>query len=213
MSLRLISHPSPESRNAAAPSARGAFAAVGRWAGLGLTTVVMTLVGSTGCGDDEKCPRGTTGNPCRFDSDVGLAPTSPPWVNDVSLDVETQTPDIGPEPDGTSESRSRVFGDDSSSQVAWLGQSAFGHRSPAAGSDLASSESHPYETPNAHIDAGHGPRDPARTHADAQRLLGWMALRDGRVPLVIPKFHSRAGWPSQDVCEVTGPDERQSSGA
>lgn len=153
----------------------------------------MALVGSTGCGDDEKCPRGTTGNPCRFDGDVGLAPTSPPLVNDVSLDVETQTPDVGPETDGTSESRSGAFGEDSRSQVAWLGQFAFGHPSRAAWFDQASLEHHPYETPNAHdahIEAGPGFSGPARTRADT---------RPTRVSLVI-------------AASTVAPDERQSSG-
>lgn len=154
---------------------------------------MMTLLGSTGCGDDEKCPRGTTGNPCRFDSDVGLAPTSPPWVNDVSLDVETQTPDIGPETDGTSESRSGAFGEDSRSLAAWLDQCALEHPSWAAWSDQASREHHPNETPNAHdahIEAGPGFRSPARTRADT---------RPPRVSLVI-------------ASSKVAPDERQSSG-
>lgn len=168
------------------------------------------VAASAGCGDDEKCPRGTTGTPCRFDDDAGVTPTSPPLVNDVSLDVDTQTPDIGPEPDGasdagsdtTSESRSGVFGEDSRSQAGWLGQSAFEHHSRVAWSDQASRGHHPYETPNAHdahFDAGPGFRGPARTRIDARLPLGWGEPGKVRVSLVI-------------AASTVAPDERQSSG-
>lgn len=172
------------------------------------------VVGATGCGDDEKCPRGTTGNPCRFDDDAGVTPTSPPRVNDVVPD--TQTPDIGPGPDANdagpdtpSESRSGVLGDDSTPTVAWLGQVTFEPRSPgwltppceqrSLGRLAPPCELHPYETPNAHIDAGPGFRGPARTRADARLPLGWGEPGQDRVSLVIA--------PTQ-----VAPDERQSSG-
>jgi len=214
LSLRFITHRSPIEQIRAVQTARGVSS--GRWVGLGLSAALL-VAGTVGCGDDEKCPRGTTGNPCRFDDDAGVAPTSPPLVNDVSPD--TQTPDIEPGPDAndagpdtTSESRSGVLGDDSKPWVSWLDQATFEPRSPgrltpsgehcSLGRLAPPGELHPYETPNAHdahFEAGSGLRDPARTRADARLPLGWGEPGKDRVSLVIA--------PSAE-----GPDERQSSG-
>lgn len=138
--------------------------------------VGVALLIQSGCGDQVECPRGMTGDPCRFTSDIGAAPTAPPLSaeTDTSNDTpgegdssvpQTDAPqDDGDQPDGTGDAGPEVESSDGRSDEKRAGlRLALRGRS---GESLATCASNPpltwqsqgvsdyTETPNAHIAAG-----------------------------------------------------------
>ena len=184
---------------------------------------------AVGCGDDVKCPRGTSGSPCRFDDDIGVAPTSPPLTVNDATTLDAETTDIGPEPDGasdagsdaSSESRSsnrregsslvarshstdgagfaRTTAGDSCVTVAPGKRSRPGEHQTLSVSGPGARHADHHETPNAHIDAGPGTTGLARTHAPTWSIPWGNGLHMTGAPLV--------------TAHPMGPDERQPSGA
>jgi len=144
-----------------------------------LLNVGAVLLLQTGCGDQVECPRGMTGDPCRFTDDIGPTPTSPPLTavtdastgtadGDVTPVPETDAPqqDDGDQPDGDGDAGPEVGSSDGRS-VDERAETRFALRSRASHPPLTWQHQgfgNLLETPNAHIAAGLSLQGPARPH-------------------------------------------------
>jgi hypothetical protein len=138
--------------------------------------VGVALLIQGGCGDQVECPRGMTGDPCRFTGDIGTAPTAPPLSAEADTSTETTgevdssvpptdaPQDDGDQPDGTGDAGPEVESSDGRSderragfQLALRGQSGECLTFCASHPPIpwhGQGDGDPTETPNAHIAAG-----------------------------------------------------------